>query len=680
MRDPYRYFRVEAAEILEQLQKGLLELEKSAASAEVVARLLRHAHTLKGAARVVKQNAIAELSHTLEDVLIPLRDLNALVSVETIASALAHVDAMRAELRTLVPAAEDPLSKPPSSRPDAAFLAVRPHVRELDTLLDGILELNVQLGGIRRSRTAIERAKNLAKLVSSALAPRRVLQSELGAAAKARSLAEELESVLETAERELLTSAEQAGRELGEVRDAAERLRLVPAELMWGALERTARDAANSLGKRVNFSARGGDIRLDADLLGLVLGALVQAVRNAVAHGIELPAERSAAQKAVLGEIVIDVTRRDTDVVFACRDDGRGLDLDAVRHSAERRGLDASVVAGLDAEGLFRLLLRGGISTSSTVTEVAGRGIGLDLVRETATKLGGSVMFQSTAALGTTLSITVPVSLSALSALLVEARGQVLAIPLAAVRFSSRRLPDDITHGIDGDSIVMAGRLVPYVLLGRLLRVNDTEYVSKSQLSAVLIETAAGSVALGVDRLLGVESIVQRSLPELVLTTPVVSGACLDRDGNPRMVLSPDALVRSAQHLATAPRSVAARQTPILVIDDSLTTRMLEQSILESAGYEVELATSGEEGIAKAKQRKYALFLVDVEMPGMDGFTFIETARKDPTLRDVPSILVTSRASAADRERGLLVGARAHIAKNEFEQGHLLDSIRALVN
>ncbi|MES1184943.1 MAG: response regulator [Myxococcales bacterium] len=684
MADPYRYFRVEAGEILEQLQKGLLELEKGAASVEVVPRLLRLAHTLKGAARVVKQRGIADLAHALEDVLVPFRDPDLPIEEGMIEGALRNVDAMRAQLSALSLAAasgvEQTAAKLANGGMDDALWGAKPNVQDLDALMDNIAELNFQLGGVRQSHRALERARNLAELVSDQLEPRHALQPAGAASSTLRSLAEELQSALGTAEREILSSVEQAARELGQVRDAAERLRLVPAELIWGSLERTARDAAMSLGKPVNFTAQGGDVRLEADLLGLVQRALVQAVRNAVAHGIEAPGARAAASKPAEGQITIEVLRRDRDVVFSCRDDGRGLDLEAVRRSAERRGVDPTAVAGLDAEGLVRLLLRGGISTSSSVTAVAGRGIGLDLVRETAEKLGGNVAIQSAEGRGTTIAVTVPVSLSALSALLVEVAGQVVAIPLSAVRGSARHLAHEISRAADGDTIVIDGKVVTYVPLLSLLGAPESKLDSSKGRPAVLVQGELGLVALGVDRLLGTESIVMRRLPDLVLMAPVVSGASLDSDGNPRMVLSPDGLVRAARRAEVSPRVAQQRRAPILVIDDSLTTRMLEQSILESAGYEVELATSGEEGMGKAKLRKYSLFLVDVEMPGMDGFTFIEQARKDPELRDIPAILVTSRASAEDLQRGRAVGARAHIEKNQFDQADLLERIKKLVS
>jgi two-component system chemotaxis sensor kinase CheA len=168
-------------------------------------------------------------------------------------------------------------------------------------------------------------------------------------------------------------------------------------------------------------------------------------------------------------------------------------------------------------------------------------------------------------------------------------------------------------------------------------------------------------------------------LPELAPASAIVAGAALDAGGHPMLVFDPDPLVAAARRAVTAPAEPLAPARPVLVVDDSLTTRMLEQTILESAGYTVEVASSGEEALVKARTTPYALVLVDVEMPGMDGFTLIERLRVDPGLRHVPAILVTSRAAAEDRQRGVAVGAQDYIVKDEFDQGVLLDRIRALV-
>jgi two-component system chemotaxis sensor kinase CheA len=682
MADPYRYFRIEAAEILEQLQAALLDLEKGLPSAEIIAKLLRLAHTLKGAARVVKQKGIADHSHAVEDLIVPFRDAGAAVVPSVIQAALQRVDAMRAELAGLsaptVPVAEA-LGAAQAPISDDLFWTARPNVDDLEVLMDGVAELTVQLAGVRGAGRDLGRAVDLAELMRDQLTVRRGAQLTEAELARMRSLVQDLQSVLLTAERQTSTGVEQASRELAQVRDAAERLRLVSAETLWSSLERTARDAALSLGKNVQFQASGGDIRLEAELLSQIQRALTQAVRNAVAHGIELPAERSAADKPAFGMVSVTVARRDGNVVFSCTDDGRGLDLDAVRRSAAQRGIAQDDLAGLDAEGLARLLMRGGISTARTVTGVSGRGIGLDLIREVAGTLAGSVTLETSRGRGVTISIVVPVSLSALSALLVDVAGRVVGVPLSAVRGAARQLSDQITHTAEGDTVLIDGQVIAYASLDRLLGGETSHVHVQGGRSVVLLEAEGSVVALGVERLLGIESIVVRGIPELALLEAVVLGVSFDAESNPQLVLSPEGVVRAARRPARSPRVAARRRAPILVVDDSLTTRMLEQSILESAGYEVDLAVSGEEGMEKARLRKYALFLVDVEMPGMDGFTFIERTRSDPELREVPAILVTSRASAEDVQRGRAVGALAHIEKREFNQTDLLERIRKLV-
>jgi two-component system, chemotaxis family, sensor kinase CheA len=197
--------------------------------------------------------------------------------------------------------------------------------------------------------------------------------------------------------------------------------------------------------------------------------------------------------------------------------------------------------------------------------------------------------------------------------------------------------------------------------------------------SAVVVRGRSGPAAFTVDRVVGTGQVTMRPLPELAPAAALVAGAALDAIGDPLLVLDPDPLVAAAQRVATASAEPATSLQPVLVVDDSLTTRMLEQSILESAGYAVDVASSAEEALAKVRVTAYALLLVDVEMPGMDGFTLIERLRADPQLRHLPAILVTSRAGAEDRRRGLEVGAQGYIVKGEFDQGVLLDRIRALV-
>ncbi len=323
------------------------------------------------------------------------------------------------------------------------------------------------------------------------------------------------------------------------------------------------------------------------------------------------------------------------------------------------------------------MLLRGGLSTSATVSGISGRGVGLDVVRATVERLGGRVEMRSRSGQGATVELLVPVSLASLPALVVEAGGVAVAIPLDAVQRTLRVDRAAVVSTPGGDVISDDQRTLKVLPLAALLGSPMDQRPAAGPLTMVVIQAGDERAALAVGRLLGTAAVTVRPLPAGVERVPFIAGAAIDDAGATQLVLEASAAIRAMAAWGAGPAAVPApRRLPILVIDDSLTTRTLEQSILESAGYEVDVAISGEEGMALAGARSYGLFMVDVEMPGMDGFTFVERTRADPRLAQVPAILVTSRDAAEDRRRGLEAGAMAYIIKSEFDQGRLLAIIR----
>lgn len=697
--DPYRYFRLEARELLDQFSSGLLELEKGEGGAALVQRLLRYAHTLKGAARVVKQQEIAENAHAIEDALSPYRDSADAIPADRLQIVLKILSDVGDRMRLLQIPTERTAGSLQTTQAAETPRTVRVDIAELDALLDGVSEIHALLNGLRTASRTLEPARRLADMVLAQLAPRgmpdrgmldkggfggvsdisRQLFAGLTVSTpdRAHSMSEELWKVLGGFERSLGTAIDQMDRELYQLRDAAEQLRLVSVESLLSSLERTARDAAQTLGKSVTFSGSGGDMRLDAHVLGTVQGALVQIIRNALAHGIESESERRVSGKPNAGAVAVDIFRRGRRIVFKCSDDGCGVDIDAVRRIALQRGLVAADAAPSSGEDLIKILLQGGISTSDAVTEVSGRGIGLDVVRSAIEQLGGSVSVSTAQGQGTTFQLIVPSALAAVEALMIEAAGTIVGIPLAAVRNTLRLTDEEISRASAGSTVLYESVAIPFMPMQRLL--DGTAPSIRSHWTAIVVAGATGLAAFGVDGLLGTARIVMRPLPASMPASAVVSGACLDAEGNPQLVLDPDGLVGDAQNGETLGPEAAAKDDPILVIDDSLTTRMLEQSILESAGYDVDVAVSAEDGLERARRKRYALFLVDVEMPGMDGFTFIERVRSDPALHEIPAILVTSRASPDDRRRGSDVGAQGYVVKSEFDQASLLKMIKPLI-
>lgn len=651
-KDPYRYFRVEARELLDQICAGVLELEKGRHDADLVARLLRFAHTFKGAAHVVKLGEIAELTHALEEDLAPYRSDGVAPERNKIDRMLERLDAIEGHLgrlsapdaATQAAAAETEVPAPPARAP-------RADVALVDAMLEGLSELSTTLASMRRI---------MAKVGRDWMLPAGV-------------------------ERNLTSGVERMGRELHLLRDTADRLRLTPVSGVFTTLERVARDAAHSVGKQVQFVTGGGEVRLDGQVLDVVQDALVQLVRNAVAHGIEMPTERLIAGKPVAGRIMLQMEQQGCHVLFRCIDDGAGVDLDAVKRVALSKGLAATRADGLDTGEWLSVLLKGGISTTSAVTALAGRGVGLDVVREAMQRLNGKISGRTARCSGTTIELRVPVSLASIEVLIVEISNQTVAIPLEAVRRVRRVGPAEIVRSSEGDTILDDGVLIRLISpsLGKMTTATPArdarERADACAKTVAVLTCASATAAVRVDRLYGTESILLRPLPTLAAAETIVTGTFLDRDGVPRAVLAPEVLIAAPDLRPSGDLPASDLPQPILIIDDSLTTRMLETSILESAGFTVEAAASAEEGLEMARFKEYALFLVDIEMPGMDGFEFVERSRGDMSLREVPCILVSSRDSAEDKRRAKVAGAAAYIVKSQFDQTEFLQRVDELM-
>ncbi|MET0208762.1 MAG: response regulator [Burkholderiaceae bacterium] len=668
-KDPYRFFRVEARDLLRQMGEAVLEAEQGTGSGgDLPAQMLRLAHTLKGAASVVRQPGIAGQAHAIEELLTPLRDSGTAASRDDLDALLALIDEATRAVALLDPGAARPAAPPPLTAPAAVPQATDPPLPDstspedasaplFDIPLLAPEELDAMLAGIDQTQGQLAPIQRAAALLNE-------LRGTL--AAGQETLSAPLARIGDQLERGM----RQLSRELMDLRDSAEQLRLQPAALLFGPLQRTARDAGRAQSKQLQFHGHGGQVKLEGALLNAVQGALVQMIRNAVAHGIELPEQRTAAGKPAQGRITLTVERRGRDVLFSCADDGAGVDFEAVRRKAKAKGVfDADA---LDDDALVDRLLLGGLSTARQVDALAGRGVGMDLVRETASRLGGRLTLRSERGQGTTVDLSVPLQLAALRALHVRSGDTWAWIPLEAIQCV---LQSPVLHG---RHIAVGDELLPHLSLADVL----TPGAPVRPTPSVLVLKSRGQrAALGVEALDGVSSVVLRPPPALLPESPLIAGLALDAARQPVPVLSPDGLIDLARHTRARQAPPApARTSTILVIDDSLTTRMLEQSILEAAGYRVHMAACAEDGLEAARRERYALILVDVEMPpGMDGFEFVTRLRADPALRDIPAVLVSSRNAPEDFARGQAAGADGYIVKGEFAQTEFLSQVARLV-
>ncbi|WP_433790215.1 chemotaxis protein CheA [Actinoplanes sp. CA-252034] len=476
-KDPLRYFRIEARELVDQISAGVLDLDQRAGP-EPVAKLLRFAHTLKGAARVVKQKDIADRAHAFEEVLVPHRADPGPLAAEEMRELLRLND----EINSFVARLENP---PPPEPTTAAVTEPMPAAvtepgppepvthraatQDLDDLLDAIGETNTRMAPLRAGCATVERLHRTAADLADQLRLDRGTASGSARAAAVRLAAE-----LGSAGRRFTDAVDQIERELDDVRAKAEGLRLVPVGSVFTTLHRAVRDAADAEGRRVRFSARGAAIRMGAHLLGPVSGAFLHVVRNAVVHGIEPEDVRLAAGKPAEGTITVEVERRGRFAVFRCVDDGRGFDLDALRRTAEDRGLLPPGGPPPDGDDLLRLVLQGGISTSPSVTEVSGRGIGMDAVREVAAQLQGEVTVRNRPGRGATVELVIPLALLAMTGLIVEAGGTVATLPLDSVRACVRLGADEALAAVAGGRLVHEDTAAPFLPLAEALYTGST--------------------------------------------------------------------------------------------------------------------------------------------------------------------------------------------------------------
>ncbi|MBI2510967.1 MAG: response regulator [Opitutae bacterium] len=674
-RDPYKYFRIEARELQENLRRTTDELA-GVDDAARVARLLRLAHTLKGAARVVRLPAISDLAHRIEDVLAPFRDSADSGAAEKQVELRQLIEGIAGHLAEIDRPATAPARPADGASPTSAVLdAVSLQMTEVESALSGVADTSLELAALRQEclglDRACEQARTVAALTARARLPAGRISIETG----------ELSGKLEGLRRRMGRRVERIDRDLQRLHADTSRLRLIPVDVLWAYLERAARDAAQAVGKAVRLETWSATPRIDAPVFSIVQEALQHLVRNAVVHGVEPAAARTAAGKRAEGLVRLRIEHESGRLRIVCADDGGGVDVDAVRRAAAAKGkLPAGAAAPLAMDDAVALLLKGGLSTSGTIDEMSGRGIGLEVVTTAVGRLRGGLTVESESRRGTTVTLELPVAFAAVDVLAVASGDVQWLLPVASVRRVVRTEPGAIHGAGDGEELNDAGQAIPYAAIRRLS--GRTGRLSRDRLgkiTAVIVQGRDGLAAIGVDRLLGTCEAVVRPLPALARPARFIVGAALDSGRLPRLLVDANELAEAVRRTRAEVSPALAVHAPVLVVDDSLTTRMLEQSILESAGYQVDVAVSGEEALERLHRRRYGLVLVDVEMPGMDGFTLVERLRAEPEWKGIPAILVSSRESREDRARGLQAGAQDYVAKGEFDQRRLLGRIAELL-
>jgi len=458
------------------------------------------------------------------------------------------------------------------------------------------------------------------------------------------------------------------------------RVRMVPFASLSERLFRVARQTAKETDKRVNLDIRGGAVEIDRGVLEQMAAPFEHLLRNAIVHGIEPRAARQEAGKAETGELLVQVSQHGNEVMIVFGDDGAGLGLERIRAKAIDNGLllDADDASDQD---VTELIFEPGFSTADTLTELAGRGVGMDVVRSEAQALGGRVAVVSEPGQGARFTITLPLTLAVAQVVLVTAGGRTHAVPSTLVERVEQVRALDLAAAIEAGSIVLAGETLALHALPGLLGEDEEERTANQRSTPVLVLNGGASrIALRVDEVLGNREVVVKNIGPQLSRVPGIAGATVLGSGEIVLILDPLALAQQPQAAAPVKQEVArqVRRPTVMVVDDSLTVRRVTQRLLEREGYRVQLAKDGVEALELIAQGAPDLMLVDIEMPRMDGFDLTRNVRGNDATKDIPIIMITSRTADKHRNVALGLGVNAYYGK-PYQEPVLLAAIEGLL-
>lgn len=752
-------FRTEAEEQCRRLTDGLLALEDNPSAADRLEALMRAAHSIKGAARLVGVDAIVRLAHVMEDAFVAAQRGELTLRAESMDTLLRGVDTITGvakladeplgqwgashaeELETLLDAvgailsgepitlaeakaAEVPAEHAPAPEPSAAAAkaAARPAERstegerpkaELETAdKDRVLrvtaerwnhlmglagEVKVEAGWLhpyvgsmsqlkRRQIELVEILDSLRDIVDGSRVGGRTQELVLQALRKAgdcRKLLADRIGDLDSYDRRITNLSERLHRET-----IATRMR--PFSDGVHGFQRMVRDIARSLGKKVKLEIYGLSTQVDRDVLEKMEAPLNHLLRNALDHGLESPEERVQAGKPEQGTIKLTAMHSDGMLSILVEDDGCGVNLERLRHKIVEKGhVTADMAERLTEEELLEFLYLPSFSTKEQVTDISGRGVGLDVVLDTIQKMRGSVRTTTKFGTGTCFHLQLPLTLSVMSTLLAEIAGEPYAFPLAriirAVQVPTREvevLEDHQYATIGGEHIGLVGAAQVFGLGGQL--------ALGDELPVVIVGNEHDSYGVVVDRFIGQRELAIQALDSRLGKVQDISAAALLENGTPVLIVDVDDLVHSVDTLVKGGRVGKVRRESgddaehhvkrILVVDDSLTVREVERNLLEAAGYMVDVAVDGVDGWnAIRTARHYNMVITDIDMPRMDGIELVRMIKADRQFSRLPVVIVSYKDRAEDRRRGLDAGADYYLTKGSFHDNTLLQAVHDLI-
>ena len=709
-------FLEEGADLFPQIGNGLRQWQQNPHDHAVAQGLQRALHTVKGSARMAGAMRLGQHTHELET------QIENMVHAGTSTPAafdelLANYDQALLLFEQLQqPATQAPAAEAaplPAEQPGARAPLVRVRADILDRVVNQAGEVSITRSRLENQVGALKGAlsdfsDNLDRLRRQMreieMQAESQIASTLSIAGEARfdplefdrftrlqeltrMMAEsvnDVEAFHEGLSRTVDSAAEDLAAQQRMTRDLQRdlmRVRMVPFASLSERLFRVARQTAKETDKRVNLDIRGGAVEIDRSVLEQMAAPFEHLLRNAIVHGIEARASRAGAGKPETGEVLVQVAQHGNEVAIQFSDDGAGLDLDRIRAKARALGLVAQDAEVSDHEAA-ELIFEPGFSTADTLTELAGRGVGMDVVRSEAHALGGRVAVETGPGTGTRFSIHLPLTLAVAQVVLVAAGGRTHALPSTLVEQVLQVRDTDLLAAQAAGTIAVSGQPHALHALDALLGEPASNGGALQKLSPVLVvHGASGRIALRVDEVLGNREVVVKNIGPQLARVPGIAGATVLGTGEIVLILDPVVLAgRPAAPGAPAPdTSEQVKRATIMVVDDSITVRRVTQRLLEREGYGVMLAKDGIDALEQIEQAQPDLMLVDIEMPRMDGFDLTREVRENDATSGIPIIMITSRTADKHRNYALGLGVNAYFGK-PYQEPVLLAAIESLLN
>jgi len=682
-------FKAEGGEHVQRLNDGLLRLEKNPKDSATLEEVFREAHSLKGAARMVGVVDVEIISHKLEDILGVVKKGEMALSPEIFDSIFKSLDTIRKLVHEAVTGEPSgvkvseesvySLSLTPDSKLKSSEFrieTVRVDTKMLDALMTQTGELTVTKGHISSRIPEIDEIIEIA---------------EYGVRNG------ELNTKLQNLKSKISGDSSRLDFISDRLDDGVRKIRLIPISTIFNLFPKMVRDMAREKSKEVELIIEGGDTVADKRIVEEIKDPLMHIIRNSIDHGIEKPDEREKKGKPRTGTITLKGMQTASNIIIEVSDDGKGLDIEAVKQAAVKRNICSEAeLSGMTKAQIESLIFKSGFSTSTFVSDVSGRGVGLDVVRTNVERLKGSVALESYPDKGCRFRIKLPVTLSTMCVMITAIGGRRYAIPVEYVEMSRMITHDEIFTVAGRQTIKIDSQPISVAHLSDVLQVRGSRSgvrsedsrlpTHDSQLKKPCIILSVNNERMGVivDELIDEQEVVLKPQSALLKSVRNVSGATVLATGEVCMVLNPNDMLKTLRRQEAPPppeipTEKKVKKKTILLVEDSIVTRTQEKRILEDAGYNVVIAVDGVDALSKLSSQPFDAVVSDIMMPNMDGLTLTEKIRKETKYKELPVILVTTLSSDEDRKKGMDVGANAYIAKPTFDQKMLLEIMERLI-